>query len=211
MKKFFLFSALLFAATVSWAQVSFGVRAGLNLPNQVMKISIEELSISRTGDRIASFHIGGYADVALSDKFSLRPELLLSGKGTKFKAGDDDLGPETEAVFRPYYLEVPVSLVFTTPLNDNISGYLGAGPYIAYGLFGKGKSGDESVDLFDDEGYKRFDAGIHLQTGIKLQSGFTAGFAFVPGFTNTANSEEDDEFSLSMKNNVLMFSIGFQF
>ena len=75
-----LMALMLFVSTIeSFAQVKFGIRAGLNASN---------ISFTNLPDRTErfGFHVGGFADVPLVPNFmSIQPELSYSVKGAGFK------------------------------------------------------------------------------------------------------------------------------
>ncbi|WP_353139296.1 outer membrane beta-barrel protein, partial [Pseudopedobacter sp.] len=79
MKKILLATA--FALTVSFAnaQLKYGLKAGVNFAN--MDISSQGMSISPKSQ--TSFHLTGFVDVAISEKFSFQPGLSFQGKGYK--------------------------------------------------------------------------------------------------------------------------------
>lgn len=214
MKKFlFLCTAIAVSMTV-FSQVRFGVKGGLNLANQKIKLSLMGESIDRSGDGIASFHIGGVAEVPISQHFAFRPELLVSGKGMNLDAEDPDTEEPFTAKIRPFYLEVPLNFVYTHEFPTGLRFYGGAGPSIAYGLFGKVKGNGNSEDAFQDEGFKRFDFGINLLAGVELNSGLTLGVNFTPGLANITDAEDTmSGFDADIKwtNSVFCISVGYMF
>lgn len=77
MKKIILSVVAIFAFGFSNAQeVKFGAKAGLNLST----ITGGNLS---GGSRVG-FHVGGLAEIGLTEKFAVQPELLLSMKGASY-------------------------------------------------------------------------------------------------------------------------------
>ena len=192
----------------SFSQTRFGMRGGLNLANQAVKVSFEGMSASESGDMIPSFHIGGFADVPLSSKFSLRPELVLSGKGSNFAAGDD-IGSDVK--LRPYYFEIPVNLLYNHPLNTGGKLFVGAGPVLGIGAFGNIKAEGESEDYFQDGGFKRLDFSLNYVGGVEFQSGLFVSIHFVHGLANTLDVEDDPDASITWKNRTLGFSVGYFF
>ncbi len=72
MKKL-LFTAVLFAGTmfVQAQETKFGVKAGVDLATVKVKVLGSSVSASETG-----FFVGGFVDLAITDKFSVQPELL---------------------------------------------------------------------------------------------------------------------------------------
>lgn len=94
-KAILLFSTLMIIAVSAWSQTTFGVRAGLNISNQ--KLSGDGGSMS--GDAKVGFTFGGFAHVAINDKFSIQPELNFSQLGAKLDGASETLN----------YLAIPVS------------------------------------------------------------------------------------------------------
>lgn len=208
-KLLFLCTALAVSVTV-FSQVRFGIKGGLNLANQKLKASYMGQSASQSGDGIVAFHIGGVAEIPIAQNFAFRPELLLSGKGTNMQGEDPNTGDPIDAKFRPFYLELPLNFVYAHELPTGLRLYGGAGPSVAYGIFGKAKGGGTSDDVFQDGGFKRLDFGINLLAGIELTSGLTFGINFTPGLANITDVEVD-EIDLKWTNTVVGFSIGYMF
>ena len=86
MKKLFLVAAIaVFGFTSANAQeVNFGAKAGVNMAT----ITGDDVDDTKSK---TSFHIGAVAEIAISDKFSVQPELLYSAQGTKADEGDEEL------------------------------------------------------------------------------------------------------------------------
>ena len=210
MKKLFILSAIVCLTQVSFAQTRFGLRGGLNIANQKISVNAFGDNVSQSGDAIASFHIGGMADIKLSELFYLQPSLLISGKGTDFN-GEDDFGNPVTAKIRPFYVEIPVNLVVKTTLpSTNLTVYGGAGPSIGFGAFGKVKSDGESEDAFQEDGFKRLDFGINLTAGVETPSGWQFSFHFTPGIANIYGGEDVGGGSdITWKNKVVGISIGY--
>ncbi|MCO5240770.1 MAG: PorT family protein [Chitinophagaceae bacterium] len=119
------------------AQVQWGVKAGGNLSGMLLKDEGGYVKIKlRPG-----FHLGGTAELALADKFSLQPSLLLTSKGfTIDKSGGAQYLYGVDRIkFTSYYIELPVNFIFK-PQAGNGKMLLGAGPYFAYGLGGRWKA-----------------------------------------------------------------------
>ncbi|WP_293915056.1 MULTISPECIES: porin family protein [unclassified Sphingobacterium] len=198
MKKILLsLGAAFLLAAGAQAQVSYGIKAGLNLPK--MTVSSGNASVSTSTS--TNFYLTGYADLPVAPSFSIQPGLSLQGKGGKSKI-TDNIESKTDLM----YLEVPVNAVYYIPAGaGNV--FLGAGPYVGYGISGKTKTGDVKTDVeWGDDGIKRFDFGINTMLGYKLSNGFliNAGYGF--GLTDISGASNG-----SVKNNVLSFGVGFQF
>lgn len=145
MKKFFLAALFMTAFTLqSHAQeIHFGGKAGVNFA-------------SFTGDDAdgfdgrTAFHIGLAAELGITDKFSIQPELLYSAQGGEFQDIDIDID----------YLTLPVLAKYYAAENFSIE----AGPQFGF----KVNEGD-NVDA------ESFDLGIAAGLGYKLNDLFFQG------------------------------------
>jgi hypothetical protein len=181
-------SASLFAAQ---AQVSGGIKAGLNLADQ--KWSSGNVSIetdSRTG-----FHVGGYLNLSLADAISIQPELIYSAQGGKF-SGDGD------ATLAVDYLNLPIMVRYN--INEMIN--IQAGPQFGYLLSAKAKADGQSEDF--SELYKPLDVSLGFGVGLELPMGLTAGVRYNMGLSNIADAPDGEDFTI--KNNVIQISVGFR-
>jgi hypothetical protein len=213
MKKFLFLCTAIAVSTTVFSQARFGIKGGLNLANQKLSASLMGQKFDQSGDGIVSFHVGGVAEIPIAPNFAFRPELLISGKGCDMTVIDPDTEEETTGKFRPFYLEVPLNFVYKHEFPSGLGFYGGAGPSIAYGLFGKVKGGGESDDFFQDGAFKRFDFGLNLVAGIELTSGLTFGVNFTPGLANILDAESDDfgDADVKWKNSNFAFSVGYMF
>lgn len=100
MKKSLLFVLFALVSMVSYSQISWNVKAGMNMSNI-------------TGDADTDLRIGFNAGVGMeyqfTDTWSIQPSLMFSQKG--FKLGD--------AKCNPLYLEVPVLAAARFAVTDN--------------------------------------------------------------------------------------------
>lgn len=211
MKKIFtlLFSVAAFTSVHS--QVRVGVKGGLNLANQTLKVSGNGFSVSKTGDMIASYQVGVVSDITLTKGLHFRPELLLSGKGSDFSGVFGNTQTEGKAKIRPSYLELPLNLVYYRE-GRKANFYLGGGPSIAYGIFGKVKQSESNLeeDAFQDGGFKRLDLGLNFLTGVDFAGGFTVGAHITPGLTNIADVDAE-EGKVKFKNLSFGVTVGYFF
>lgn len=88
--------------------------------------------------------------------------------------------------WRKDYLEMPVMAQYAYKINPDMRLHIAAGPYIAYGIAGKGKlftlseegeigypsynSSVSNLNPFKINSSKRFDAGANIQTGIEIKN-----------------------------------------
>lgn len=115
----------------------FGIKGGVNFA----EVNGSDKNVLGNTEKYTAWHAGLYAQFAVSDFFSLQPELLYSRKGYE----------RNDSTFRFDYLELPVLAVFN--LSDNISIHLG--PQIAAMV--SAQEEDKEVDI---ERFNTFDYGV---------------------------------------------------
>lgn len=135
MKKVLLFAIMAAATGIASAQVKFGAKAGLNLSN--VSVSPAESGVSYKMQ--PGFNAGLLANISLPGKFSLQPEVVYSGQGTKMKSPDGDGNIYTG------YVNVPVLLKFKTAAGF----FIEAGPQAGFLLSAKAKSSGVTTDIKD--------------------------------------------------------------
>jgi opacity protein-like surface antigen len=151
MKKGLIFVLFALVSIVSYSQISWNAKVGMNMSN----ITDSEM------DMKIGFQAGVGMEYAFSDMWSIRPSLMFTTKGAKLSEEGVDV------TYNPMYLELPVMAAASFAIADDQNIVVKAGPYFAFGIAGKAKfSADgesEKIDLFgdgeDQMGMKRFDAG----------------------------------------------------
>ncbi|MEO9966234.1 MAG: porin family protein [Reichenbachiella sp.] len=147
----------LFLATATQAQVSFGLKGGLNFSTA----DVDGLSVdSKTG-----YHFGAYA-VIKAGPIGIQPEAYFSAQKLSADGEDVDLS----------YIQVPIllRLGFAKIL------YLNAGPQ--FGINTKAELG--GGDIKDD--IKGMDLSAALGAGLDLPMGLGAQVRYVKGLTNAS-------------------------
>lgn len=155
MKKIvFALSLILIVAFAANAQVSLGIKGGLNFAN----IDAAGDPSSKTG-----YHFGSFAEIGLGG-FNLQPEVLFSVKG----AEDFDLS----------YLEVPVLFKkdFAKVLNVHI------GPQFGFLTSAKAQINNNEEDV--KEFLKSSDLSAVFGAGLNLPMGLVAGGRYVLGLSD---------------------------
>ena len=191
MKKLLLCAAVAAFGLVSMnaQEVKFGAKAGVNFAT-VTGDDTDGVD-SRT-----SFHVGGVAEIMVSDKFSVQPELLYSSQGYSFNDGFDiDIMLD--------YINIPVMAKFY--VADNLS--LEAGPQVGFLVSAKGKAQGETEDIKDF--VKGMDFGLNIGLGYKMETGLNFGARYNLGLSNINDGEGSDEFK--NQNGVFQISIGYMF
>jgi hypothetical protein len=229
MKKKLMICGILLSLSLSFihAQKSSAIlRGGVNLAN---------VSINNDGDiedakTLTSFQVGIIGDFNLTSFLAIQPGLVFTGKGTKAQSGEEGDANWYRASSNPYYLEVPVNLVFKTP-TGNVKFFAGAGPYLGIGIAGKNKvngavlgtsfsseekiefSNDDPSTLGEEEGagfgiLKRFDYGLNGLVGIESKNlVLSANYGFGLAKLQSGADSDDDN---NNKHRVLSFTLGFK-
>ncbi|HEX7905532.1 MAG TPA: porin family protein [Chitinophagaceae bacterium] len=209
------------------AQKSFAIlRGGVNLAN----ITITNDGSVDDNKSLTSFQAGIIGNLYVAPFFSVQPGLLFTGKGSKTQSGNETDATYYRATSNPYYIEVPVNLVFKTPTPD-VKFFAGAGPYLAIGIAGKNKvngkilgtsfSSENKIEWSNDDpstlnyeegsGYgimKRFDYGLNGLAGIETKKAvISANYGFgLAKLQSGSNSSADDK----NKHRVISLTVGFK-
>lgn len=208
MKKILVATAALFllAGTVcaQQAQGPWGIRAGLNVSNIVVKEGGQKISF----DNRVGYHVGFSYRFDLSSQlpFAVETGLLLTSKGSKYQS---DGYKET---YKLLYLELPVvaSYRFDIPQVMSIKPFFGF--YYDLGLSGKVKmeegniSATENIFNGDHQVFKRSDFG--LKFGVEaIWREFSIGFAYG---TSLMNLSYQDSYTKAHNHNFTI-SLGYNF
>ena len=161
MKKVFFFAAFAAVAFTTQAQVSFGAKAGLNLSTWTG--DVEDLKMK------PGFYVGGLANIAVSFRFRLQPELLVSAEGAGTKQG----GPSLNTMF----INIPVMAQYYA-----FSGfYVEAGPQLGFLLSAKAKLDGESLDIKETLNTTNFaasfGAGYYIGHDLRLGARYNLGLS----------------------------------
>jgi Outer membrane protein beta-barrel domain len=198
-------------ATTTVGKTTFGVRAGINFQN----ITGDD----ENGDDLdfklkTGFHVGVNAEIPIAPEFYLQPGVLFSTKGAK---ADD--GADTKVNIS--YLEIPVNFLYKPVLGTGKL-LLGFGPYAAFGVGGKIKSGDDDVDIkFDKEvnpaspdvfrTLKRFDFGANFLVGYEFTNKFSAQLNAQLGLVKINPEFTVGDTDAKYKNTGFGVSVGYRF
>mgnify|MGYP003113969917 FL=1 len=203
MKKSFLLIgiALLSMGSLSAQEyVMFGVKGGINSST----FSGDGFDNFENPDSRTSFNLGLLAEIPLSDKFSIQPEVLYSGQG--YDISDRDNANDVE--YQLDYINVPVLAKYY--IVDGLS--LEAGPQIGFLVNSEidrnpgGDSGDVSIN---EDQFNKVDISLGLGAAYKFRGGFFVNARYNRGLTDVY---DDSFFSNSdVKHSVLQGGIGFMF
>ena len=228
LKKIILCSAIfsLFIISAQAQKSSAILRGGVNLAN----VSVTDNGGIDDTKMLTSFQVGIIGDLNVAPFLAIQPGLLFTGKGTKAQSGKQGDANYYRATTNPYYLEIPVNLVFKTPTGPT-KFFAGAGPYMAIGIAGKNKvngsvlgtsfSSEEKIQWSDDDpstldyeegaGFgvmKRFDYGLNGTVGIETNNlVLSANYGLGLAKLQSGSGSGDDN---NNKHRVLSFTLGFK-
>ena len=202
MKKIILSAMAVFAFGFMNAQeVGFGAKAGLNIAN--LSGDIEDT------ESLMGLHVGVFAEIKFSERFSFQPELLYSMQGAK--AEDSEMGVTMESKLKLGYINLPLMVKFYAAENF----FLEAGPQVGFLMSAKSEwetsgggaslSGDD--DVKDD--YKSIDFGLNFGLGYNFTENLSVGARYNLGLSNIADVDDSDDFKIS--NSVIQVSVGYKF
>lgn len=171
MKKTFLIFAILFSSLSVSAQkpLRLTIEAGVGTSHFWGKQASSNTNIA--------WKAGIGAEYNFNSWWSIRSGLDVVQKG-----GNDHIDGLGQADIRAIYLELPVMPTFSFPLQKDIRGFIGLGPYMSIGLGGKTKGStiSESSSLSSpfeantfgniidgNMGYRRFDVGAAFTVGLE--------------------------------------------
>ena len=208
----------LFVSMSSSAQLgtAFGVKAGTNYAQFISDDFIVDFSFTPVEFQgKIGYYVGGFMNIGLSDKLSIRPELLFANQGTRTfylygRQRDTPREPEIELDVKTnvneHTLLLPV--VFRYGLTETF--FLEAGAQIAYAFnrteifrlneFDPSTEGEEAqISLFTSD-YDKLDIGASLGVGVDLTEKLELNLRYVLGIV-----EREDEYRTS----VINFGLGF--
>lgn len=155
MKRSLLLITLAMIATVSFAQITWNVKAGMNVSNY--------WGDDPDTDAKIGYRIGAGLEYSFTDMFSIQPSLFVASKGAK----GDEFG--YDVTINAIYLEAPVLGAARFRFHNDNAIVVAAGPYMAYGIGGKAKAAGEKISTFGDLDAERFDLG--LCSGVTFEFG----------------------------------------
>ncbi len=203
--RLFLVLAMFAVATAVSAQVSLGVKGGVNMSNFYgEELDNENVKIG--------FNVGLIADIDFSYNSAIQTGLFFTTKGAKY---DSSFGEATgEISSNPMYLQLPIHYAYKLDVTPGSRIVFHAGPYAAYGVGGKWKAsgslgnwdGAIDGDLFGDNApLKRFDTGLGLGVGAEFGP-ILVDLGWDMGLVNISNADNGN-----IKNQNAYLSVGYKF
>ena len=197
MKKLLLIGAIALSGASMVNAQKIGAKAGVNMATLGGDVQDAKSKIG--------FHVGVYGEWAITDKFSIQPEVLYSAEGAKFKEEGITLNTNLN------YINIPI--MFKYRATDKL--FIEAGPQVGFLIGAKYKSDNndfqsfiESLGMNAKDDYKKINFSIGLGAGYDITEKFNVGVRYMAGLANIAEVEGSD---YSEKSNVFSLSLGYRF
>lgn len=214
MKKKLLLFISIAISTISFAQTvpSFGVKAGISstgIRDDAVDNFTNLLDFTKgntTTKDHTGFFAGGYANIPMSENFSIEPGIYYSQKGYELNGalnlkGLDFLGANAKAVLLSQYVDVPILL------KGNFNGLqIFAGPQISYlakadlkttaGAFGINLL-NKTMDATSQ--FDRWDIGVTGGIGYQFSNGFNISASYDYGLSKLDANNNVNAFNRGIK------------
>lgn len=187
MKKIFLALVLSGGCLLSFGQVKYGAKAGLNLANFAGDVDGNKMKLG--------IHLGGFADVTLSEQFSFHPELVFSSQGAK--SDWEFEGMSGTAKTNLTYLNLPLLAQY----NHESGFFAQTGPQLGFLLSAKSKADGHKEDVKD--GFKTIDFAWAFGAGYLTKSNIGFNARFNLGLSNIAKESGD----YKVRNSVIQLGV----
>ncbi len=200
-------------AVAAQSSVKWGLQAGVNL-SQLADTGGDFDDIRTEQHKIIGFQAGLVTEISLTKILLLRTGLHLERRGFFYEINQS--GIHYEAIYRPYYLQIPAIIALA-----NRYLHAGVGPYIAYGVGGSYHSewaGPSYVDLplpqdrdikwgnnAAEDDFQRLDAGMQFEAGLTVRR-FRLSAAYGLGLVNT--QPHPDANHVVKQNRTLTLALG---
>ncbi len=195
-KSILFFAAMLLSTTFVAAQefVYFGVKGGVNFST----FSGDGFSDFKDESARTGYHLGLLAEIPVSDRFSIQPEVLYSAQGFDLVRRENDNDVEHQLD----YINIPVMAKFY--VFDGLA--LEAGPQFGFIVEEAIDFGSTEVEIYNDN-RNDFDLSLGLGASYKFNKLFLYG-RYNAGMTDIYDS---DGFEADAKNSVIQVGVGLLF
>ncbi|SMC79984.1 porin family protein [Moheibacter sediminis] len=194
---------LLFAAQFINAQVSWGVKSGLNLS------TINDKNIDY--DFKTGFYAGGFANIKFAEKLAFQPELLFSMQGAKTDTfpiiGLDENGQMiTESLveidYKLYYLNIPLMFKYYVIKKLNFE----LGPQLGFALEKELAVSGEPFGESSIDPEINVDLGVNIGAEYEIYKGLGIGVRYNSGLTKVRKGSD-----YRNNNSVISFGLSYSF
>lgn len=220
MKKTAILSVLFIftsAFNLTQAQVTFGVKTGLNLSNFFEKN--DDKVLSEDYKYKAGANLGLTVDFPINNNLGLQTGLTFQTRGFRIDEVKDVAGYDLEIKSKTYlnYIDIPINLKYTFELS-NFNVYAMGGLYAGTALNGRfegsstfrGRTDETNLDIEfgNDQGeMKSLDYGLNLGAGVEYGA-FGINLTYAHGLANLSNNTTND---YRLNNRLISISATYRF
>ena len=170
--------------------ISFGVKTALNISG-LSGTNTEDYNM-KTG-----LALGGFTELTINDKVSLKPELLFSMQGAVSQTNNVD------TCIKMNYIDLPILVKFD--IIDRL--YAEIGPELGFLISAKQKTGDlDSISIKDI--FNTLEVGLNLGIGYEMVENILFSLRYNGGIRNIDDSNIND---VTLRNNLFQFAVGYRF
>ena len=218
--KFFFTIISLMVMNMMYAQVSFGVRSGINFSKwdgqdlQIINDLLDKTDGYAYTKGTRGMHIGGYVSIPISETFTFEPGIEYSKKGYSIK-GDFQipvlkyLGINARAQVQSHYIDMPLVIKANVYKGFNIY----AGPQVSYLARStlNAKVGVLGITLFNrgfgiTNRFNKIDMGLTGGVGYAFNNGLNIQAGYDYGLSKLDKNDNYDAY-----NRVVKVSVGYTF
>lgn len=213
-KKFAILVLALGFGTLSFAQLNYGFKVGVTQS----KIKENFANENQVMNFESGFQGGAFIDYNLLNNLHLRPALQLTQKGYEAVEGNENGQYYWYRKWSLTYLEIPVEFIYNLPLSQATKLYVGTGPLLSLGLFGKGKAIYKDADYAGQSytrdiavnkpftiNYKAFDLGAVFTVGLEHKR-ILLNTSYNHGVLNTLVT---NDITQKVRNKCFAFTVGY--
>jgi Outer membrane protein beta-barrel domain len=238
-KSLFTVVALLSVSLLAAQEVKFGAKAGLNLSTVKTTVDGDIVPTNLDNKFLVGFHLGGFAELKITDKFAFQPELIFSLQGAKTELDNTiSITPfpgvnvtdkyEEKNTLKTSYLNIPLLAKFYA--TEKL--FFVAGPQLGFLLSAKlegeststeittglagGTTTDVTKETFPSEdvkkGYKGVNFALGLGGGYFFTENLFAEARYNLGLSNDYKEEDTaDPTPVTYKTSAIQLSVGYRF
>ena len=180
--------------------VKFGIKGGINSST----FSGDGFGDFDNPNSRTSFNLGLLAEIPVSDKFSVQPEVLYSGQGYDIASRND----ANDVEYQLDYINVPILAKYY--LIEGLS--IEAGPQIGFLVnseIDSNPSGDSGDISLDEDQFNKVDISLGLGASYKFRGGFFVNARYNYGLSDVYDNSFFN--NSDVKHSVFQGGIGFMF
>ena len=239
MKKLHILITALYVITctqfISAQSISIGPRVGFGLSSYMGDHGIDDATLDFLGAEASSefvlgYYVGATANISLSDKFSLQPEILYAAQGGALKLTFTGDGDNEEAsittIFKIGYLKIPVLAKYYVVGEAGNGLGLFLGPHVGLKISEGGTLEDSegNTEDFEEDDFKGLnedgeevdvfnglDVGLIVGANYEFDFGLSVGLRYDLGFLGAFNTDAGDSEDTTYKNSAISLSLAYMF